>query len=602
MQIEKPQQQSLKDAYRKLNEGQTQQAIVDLKELILHIDHSDPMYGETLLILGDAERMVGEFDNAYLHILEAFQIDSGLQNNIPIETVFTCFARLTIVPPDCTLVDEHIRRYLDHPMTINRMIDGVVKCYLLRRLGIEQGLNSTIEMDQLCSDFTLHSAISRLLLSNRNLELALLVIRRALLILSVEGNLSPSHLGLISAFGERALLNEYINPLNDDERAYIDSMVLSLKGLDLESLDDCKYDLMILAMYMPFHKLPSADHLKALQCGQWPVAIQKIAWCTLYEQVLEQETAAKIPSLLNSCSTTSENRISKIVRHQYEDSPYPRWDNLGLLKNKKTYSEHYKLLKSHPLFRGKVTFDLLVAGCGTGEHPLQNAAAIKNLNITAIDLSRQSLAYAEIKRRKLNLRQVTFYQADILELDQYAKSFDIIESVGVLHHMEDPELGLVKLLGCLKPNGVLQLGLYSQLARTRFEGIRKINHSIVNADSSENLDANRVIKLRNDMLVSEEPSLDWTDHAIDFYSFSGFRDLLFNVQEHQYTIAMIQLMLHRFKLKFLGFNLAPRVIAKYQALYPDDKHCTDLSTWAEFEENFPDTFLGMYNFHCSKTT
>jgi len=602
MQVEKSQGQSLKDAYRKLNEGQTRQAIVELRELILQISHSDPMYAETLLILGDAERMVGEFDNAYLHILKAFQLDGGLQKNIPIETVFTCFARLTIVPPNCPLVDEHIRRYLDHPVTINRMIDGVVKCYLLRRLGIEEGLGATIDMDQLCLDLTLHSAISRLILSNRDLELAFLVIRRELLILSVEGNLSPLHLGLISAFGERGILNEYINPSNDRERTCINLMVSSLKDLNLESLDDCKYDLMILAMYMPFHKLPSAHHLKELQCGQWPVEIQQIALKTLYEYVLEQEVAAEIPSLLKSCSATGENLISKIVRQQYEESPYPRWENLGLLKNKKTYFEHYKPLRNHPFSRGKVSFDLLVAGCGTGEHPLQNAASIKNLNVIAIDLSRQSLAYAEIKRRKLNLKKVTFYQADILELDQYAKSFDIIESVGVLHHMEDPEIGLTKLLGCLKPNGVLLLGLYSKLARARFEGIRKINQSIVNTGISDGLNAERVIRLRNDMLISREPSLDWVDHAIDFYSFSGFRDLLFHVQEHQYTIAMIQLMLNRFKLKFLGFNLAPRVIAKYQELYPEDKHCIDLSTWAEFEERFPDTFLTMYNFHCSKVT
>ena len=45
------------------------------------------------------------------------------------------------------------------------------------------------------------------------------------------------------------------------------------------------------------------------------------------------------------------------------------------------------------------------------------------------------------------------------------KKFDIIESAGVLHHMADPVAGWRTLTNCLKPNGLMKIGLYSNLAR-----------------------------------------------------------------------------------------------------------------------------------------
>ena len=40
-------------------------------------------------------------------------------------------------------------------------------------------------------------------------------------------------------------------------------------------------------------------------------------------------------------------------------------------------------------------------------------------------------------------------QADILELEKLNKNFDIIESGGVLHHMDDPFAGWQVLVNCL---------------------------------------------------------------------------------------------------------------------------------------------------------
>ena len=51
-------------------------------------------------------------------------------------------------------------------------------------------------------------------------------------------------------------------------------------------------------------------------------------------------------------------------------------------------------------------------------------------------------------------------QADILDFkDKLNKQFDIIESIGVLHHMDNPMAGWKILTDCLKPGGLMKIGL-----------------------------------------------------------------------------------------------------------------------------------------------
>jgi 2-polyprenyl-3-methyl-5-hydroxy-6-metoxy-1,4-benzoquinol methylase len=51
----------------------------------------------------------------------------------------------------------------------------------------------------------------------------------------------------------------------------------------------------------------------------------------------------------------------------------------------------------------------------------------------------------------LGLENIEFAQADILELGSLGRSFDIIESVGVLHHLHDPLEGWRVLLALRGP-------------------------------------------------------------------------------------------------------------------------------------------------------
>src|SRR5439155_11233681 len=85
--------------------------------------------------------------------------------------------------------------------------------------------------------------------------------------------------------------------------------------------------------------------------------------------------------------------------------------------------------------------------------------------VLAVDLSRASLAYAMRKTRALGRTNIEYAQADILKLGSLEKSFDVIESSGVLHHLADPLAGWRVLLTLLRPGGFMAIGLYSEIAR-----------------------------------------------------------------------------------------------------------------------------------------
>ena len=73
---------------------------------------------------------------------------------------------------------------------------------------------------------------------------------------------------------------------------------------------------------------------------------------------------------------------------------------------------------------------------------------------------------------ELGLENLEYLHADILHLHQLGQKFDIIESAGVLHHMDEPMAGWRVLTDLLKPGGLMKIGLYSQSARQQIVKIR----------------------------------------------------------------------------------------------------------------------------------
>ena len=99
------------------------------------------------------------------------------------------------------------------------------------------------------------------------------------------------------------------------------------------------------------------------------------------------------------------------------------------------------------------------------QNSIGTSSIFSNSDVLAIDLSLKSLSYALRKTKEFGISNINYMQADILDIELIDRKFDIIESSGVLHHMEKPLIGWEKLTKCLKSGGLMRIALYSKYAR-----------------------------------------------------------------------------------------------------------------------------------------
>jgi len=103
-------------------------------------------------------------------------------------------------------------------------------------------------------------------------------------------------------------------------------------------------------------------------------------------------------------------------------------------------------------FRDK---DVLECGCGGGQHTAFVAPHCRS--ITAIDLNTVDLA----KERNKQFSNVVFQENDIAQMD-LGKEFDIVFSVGVVHHTDNPDETFNNLKRHVSKGGKLIIWVYSK--------------------------------------------------------------------------------------------------------------------------------------------
>ena len=101
---------------------------------------------------------------------------------------------------------------------------------------------------------------------------------------------------------------------------------------------------------------------------------------------------------------------------------------------------------------GKLVLDV---GCGMGRYA--DVVTRWGARVVGIDLSRA----VEAAARNLANRDAAIFQADVFALPFAGESFDLIYSLGVLHHTPDCEKAFKGLPRLLKPGGRIAIWLYS---------------------------------------------------------------------------------------------------------------------------------------------
>ncbi|MDO8811554.1 MAG: tetratricopeptide repeat protein [Gallionella sp.] len=445
----------------------------------------------------------------------------------------------------------------------------------------------------LANDALLIAMLDAMPVCDIEMERFLTMARHALLEAAATGSADEADyaLSFYSALARQCFINEYVFSCADDEikkaTELRDSLAAALESqAQIPAL--CP---VAVAAYFPLCSLPFSARLLE---QQWPDAIAAILKQQIREPAEEQQLRASIPRL-----TGIEDEVSLRVQNQYEENPYPRWirpDPAIKTKNIGAYLQQKFPLASFRRDTKSGSIDVLVAGCGTGQHSIGTVQRIQGAQVLAIDLSMSSLGYAKRKTQELGLTSIEYAQADLLKLGSLGRSFDVIESVGVLHHLADPFAGWQALLSLLRPGGFMELGFYSATAR---RNIVRIWDFITERGYGSS--ASEIRRFRQDLMDSDNiAEFGAALNSADFFSTSTCRDLLFHVHEQRMTLTGIDEFLRKNNLAFLGFEIDANIIQAYKLRFPDDRAATNLAQWQAFESENPDTFSSMYHFWVQK--
>jgi tetratricopeptide (TPR) repeat protein/2-polyprenyl-3-methyl-5-hydroxy-6-metoxy-1,4-benzoquinol methylase len=447
----------------------------------------------------------------------------------------------------------------------------------------------------LAEDSLLHALLEATPVSEISFERFLTCARHALLeIASSKQAPEASEIAALrfyAALSQQCFVNEYVFDCDDGEK-----LVAAACRTELLALLEAKAVvppllLLAVAAYFPLYTLRDA---RKLLDSNYPAPIDAVLRQQIREPLEELALRTGI-----KCLTPITVGVSEQVRGQYEQNPYPRWVKLPKHENALYFND--ELRRSLPF--GPFTPlpddrapEALIAGCGTGSQSIATARRFRGIRVLAIDLSLSSISYAKRKTQEQGISNIEYAQADILELGDIARTFDIIESVGVLHHLADPFAGWRTLLSLLRPGGFMYLGFYSELARRHVVKAREI---IAARGYSSTPDDIR--RFRQDLFVRDlGVDLQSLSQFPDFYSTSDCRDLLFHVQEHRLTLNQIESFLADFDLHFIGFEMDRGVLHRYRVRFTDDPTGSNLRNWASFEADNPGTFAGMYQFWIQK--
>ena len=252
----------------------------------------------------------------------------------------------------------------------------------------------------------------------------------------------------------------------------------------------------------------------------------------------------------------------KKVQDQYLDYPYPMRDPEDDKKRIMRMQGDFLSEINHAIYKGKKDFNgfrVLIAGGGTGDSAVWLAAQLmeyKNTEVVYLDFSKASMDIAKKRAAHQGVTNMTWVEDSILNIpDMKLGEFDYVNCIGVLHHLENPDLGLKILSDTLKEDGGVHIMVYAQYGRT---GVYQIQDLL--RMSNEGIeDRQKEVEGAWD-IVNALPVTNWFKRGEDLigdhkmYGDIGLYDLFLHKQDRAYTIPQ----LYEFVEK-AGMNIASYV-------------------------------------------
>jgi SAM-dependent methyltransferase len=204
---------------------------------------------------------------------------------------------------------------------------------------------------------------------------------------------------------------------------------------------------------------------------------------------------------------------------------------------------------------------ILDAGCGTGVSTEYLLLHNPEAEIVGIDISEKALEVAQERCRRSGVAAqhqapINFYHLKLEEIEQLAGEFDLINSVGVLHHLPNPIQGIQALAQKLAPGGIFHIFVYAELGRWE---IQLMQQAIALLQGDKRGDYQDGVKVGRDIFASlpennrllKQEQERW---SLENHRDAAFADMYVHPQETDYNIFTLFELIEASGLEFVGFS------------------------------------------------
>ena len=199
---------------------------------------------------------------------------------------------------------------------------------------------------------------------------------------------------------------------------------------------------------------------------------------------------------------------------------------------------------------------ILDAGCGSGVGTEYLVHLNPQAQVVGIDLSAGTLEVAKERCRRSGADRVAFHHLSLYDVAQLPGEFDLINCVGVLHHLPDPIRGIQSLALKLAPGGLMHIFVYAELGRWEIQLMQKAIGLLQNQHRG---DYRQGVKIGRQLFSTLPETNRLVKREKERWSLENHRDECFadmyvHPQEIDYNIETLFELIDASGLEFVGFS------------------------------------------------
>lgn len=250
--------------------------------------------------------------------------------------------------------------------------------------------------------------------------------------------------------------------------------------------------------------------------------------------------------------------VSTAVAKLYDTYPFPPEPLLD--EAPPGYNWRWNWLAAYNFCTGrkpqKQDIRILDAGCGSGVSTEYLVHLNPQAQVVGIDLSAGTLEVAKERCQRSGADRVEFHHLSLYDVEQLPGEFDLINCVGVLHHLPDPVRGIQALAKKLAPGGLMHIFVYGELGRWEIQLMQKaiaLLQGDKKGDYRDGVAVGRKVFAslpENNRIVKRAKEL-W---SLENHKDECFADMYVHPQEIDYNIETLFALIDASGLEFIGFS------------------------------------------------